>query len=129
MIKARSRNYGLVVPQLVVPACSATSLRKSHVDSAHCLLSAYKRSDWAAVSNYALPPVVAELKSWRSQPYNLRFSFEGCGLDRGYASTSSTGIHCEFYWHPDPDSGAIHGTAVQVGMDRYFRAESVETFG
>lgn len=130
----RSRLYGLVVPgpsaPAPAPACSARSARTSHVDSVDCMFRAYKRGDWAAVANYALPPVIAELRRWR--PYDVRtgfpYSFSGC-REPQYAEHASSGIACEFYSHPTPGDGMIHGVAVEFSMDRYFRAESITTVG
>ena len=132
---ARSRNYGLVVPQPVAPACSATSIRKSYDDSAQCMFRAYKRGDWAAVANYALPPVIAALREWR--PYDVRTGFKwgyfGCGKpqyeDIGDFPPASSGVACEFYSYPTPGDGAIHGVTIEFNMDRYFRAESYTTVG
>ncbi len=128
----RSRLYGLVVPaqSAAVPACTARSPRTSHVNSVDCMFRAYKRGDWAAVANYALPPVVAELRRWR--PYDVRtgfrYSFSGCGAPQ-YAEHASSGIACEFYAHPVPGDGMVHGVSIEFSMDRYFRAESIATVG
>ena len=130
---ARSRVYGLVVPQPAVAACSATSTRTSHDDSAQCLFRAYRRGDWAAVANYALPPVIALLRQQRA--YDVRngfdWSYSGCGTPE-YADLSdfppaSSGVACEFYVNAGP--GEVHGVTLELNMDRAFRAESYGSVG
>lgn len=129
----RSRLYGLIVPgqsEAAPAACSARSTRVSHTNSVDCMFRAYKRGDWAAVANYALPPVIAQLR--QSRPYDVRtgfpYSFHGC-REPQYAEFASSGIACEFYSHPTPGDGMIHGVVVEFSMDRYFRAESITNIG
>lgn len=130
---ARSRNYGLVVPQPVVPACSATSIRRSHDDSAQCMFRAYRRGDWAAVANYALPPVIALLRQGRAYDvqHDFNWSYYGCGKpefeDLSDFPPASSGVACTFYANANP--GEVHGVTIEFNMDRYFRAESYNTVG
>ena len=130
---AKSRVYGLVVPQPVVPACSATSVRRSFDDSAQCMFRAYRRGDWAAVANYALPPVIALLR--RSRAYDVangfNWSYDGCGTPQygelGDFPPASSGVACTFYLNANP--GEVHGVTIEFNMDRSFRAESYSTVG
>jgi hypothetical protein len=130
---ARSRIYGLVVPRPVVPACSATSIRTSFDDSAQCMFRAYRRGDWAAVANYALPPVIALLRQGRA--YDVRngfnWSYYGCAApqheDLSEFPPASSGVACTFYANANP--GEVHGVTVEFNMDRFFRAESYTTVG
>lgn len=127
----QTRNSTQVTVRVSVPApaCSATAVRKSFDDSAQCMFQAYKRGDWAAVSNYALPPVVAQLKQWRAYDVETRFPWRYSGCRTADGIDSSSGIACNFYNLPVPGDGMIHGVALEFGMDRHFRAEHVETYG
>ena len=130
---AKSRVYGLVVPQPVVTACSATSVRRSFDDSAQCMFRAYRRGDWAAVANYALPPVIALLRQSRAYDVanGFNWSYEGCGRpqyeDLGDFPPASSGVACTFYLNANP--GEVHGVTLELNMDRAFRAESYSTVG